>query len=76
MKIFNIVITTKSKIKFIINKSFDEGKNFSKKMDCAMVNPVIHSLKELRRNTWDIERVDQAIKWLEDNFIIDEDKLK
>ena len=34
----------------------------------SAVNPVIHSLKELRKNTWDVERVDHAIEWLEDNF--------
>ena len=38
----------------------------------SAINPVIHSLKELRKNTWDVERVDQAIKWLKDNFEVKE----
>lgn len=38
------------------------------KSNWAAINPVIHSLEELRNNTWDKERVDHAIKWLRDNF--------
>ena len=34
----------------------------------SAINPVIHSLKELRKNTWDKQRVDTIIEWLEDNF--------
>lgn len=34
----------------------------------SAVNPIIHSLKELRKNTWDVERVDHAIEWLKNNF--------
>lgn len=34
----------------------------------SAVNPVIHSLKELRKNTWDVERVNHAIERLKDNF--------
>jgi hypothetical protein len=38
----------------------------------AAINPVIHSLKELRNNTWDKDRVDGAIEWLERNFEVKE----
>lgn len=37
------------------------------------INPVIHSLKELRKNTWDKERVDKAVEWLEINFEVEDD---
>lgn len=40
-------------------------KNFLKFKDksaWAAINPVISSLKELRKNTWDKDRVDHAIK--------------
>lgn len=36
------------------------------------INPVIHSLWELRNNTWDKDRVDGAIEWLERNFEVKE----
>lgn len=39
----------------------------------SAINPVIHSLKELRNNTWDVERVDRAINWLKDNFEVQDD---
>lgn len=39
----------------------------------SAINPVIHSLKELRKNTWDVERVDKAINWLKDNFEVQDD---
>lgn len=42
-----------------------------KKSTWAAINPVIFSLRELRKNTWDVERVDHAIKWLEDNFKVE-----
>lgn len=33
----------------------------------------INQLKELRNNTWDVERVDQAINYLKDNFEVQDD---
>ena len=39
----------------------------------AAINPVIHSLWELRNNTWDKDRVDGAIEWLERNFEVKDD---
>lgn len=74
MKIFNLIITTEAKQKDRITSAlaygWDRGKNFAELNDVAIVNEVIHSLKELKHNTWDIERVEQAIKWLQDSFIL------
>lgn len=76
MKIFNIIITTQKKqhareiqkLTKIRSESCVKCHELDRKCDLAAVRPVIHSLKELRKNTWDVERVDQAIKWLTDNF--------
>jgi len=72
MRIFNLVITTKKKQEKYMD---DHDVELARELDridrmsvWAAVRPVIHSLKELRKNTWDVERVDQAIKWLTDNF--------
>ena len=67
-----IIITTKANQRTRELEAFQRGmseidKMFSKTTWSA-INPVIHSLKELRKNTWDVERVDQAIEWLKDNF--------
>ena len=77
MKIFNIIITTKANQRTREFEAFKRGmsemdKMFSKTTWLA-INPVIHSLKELRKNTWDVERVDQAINWLKDNFEVQDD---
>jgi hypothetical protein len=68
MKIFNLIITTKKKQDDLIISCMQRLDRVDKMSVWAAVRPVIHSLKELRKNTWDVERVDQAIKWLTDNF--------
>ena len=72
MKIFNIIITTKKKQIAYNAETFNQGWDACKKLEddstWTAINPVIHSLKELRNNTWDVDRVDQAINWLKDNF--------
>lgn len=47
-------------------------RRIDKKTTWAAINPVIHSLWELRNNTWDKDRVDDAIEWLERNFEVKE----
>ena len=72
MKIFNLIITTVNKKTIDEVKAFNKGWDGCKKVEddstWSAINPVIHSLKELRNNTWDVERVDHAINWLRDNF--------
>ena len=72
MKIFNIIITTKAKQNARELEAFKRGMSAIEKMlnkiNWSAINPVIQSLKELRKNTWDVERVDRAINWLKDNF--------
>ena len=72
MKIFNIIITTKAKQQARELEAFKQGMSKMDKIinetNWLAINPVIHSLKELRNNTWDVERVDRAINWLKDNF--------
>lgn len=68
MRIFNLVITTKKKQDDLIIGCMQRLDRVDRMSVWAAINPVIHSLKELRKNTWDVGRVDQAIKWLTDNF--------
>lgn len=42
------------------------------RINWATIRPVISSLRELRVNTWDKERIDKAIEWLIDNFRLEE----
>ena len=77
MKIFGLVIMTKRKLKEITDDIYKQGLDDANDIDVqsvwSAINPVIHSLKELRNNTWDVERVDQAINWLKDNFEVRDD---
>ena len=72
MKIFNIIITTKENQRTRELEAFQRGMSKMDKIinetNWSAINPVIHSLKELRNNTWDVERVDRAINWLKNNF--------
>ena len=72
MKIFNIIITTKAKQQARELEAFKQGMSKMDKIinetNWSAINPVINSLKELRKNTWDVERVDRAINWLKNNF--------
>lgn len=69
MKIFGLYIYTKEELDKICHYKYSEGINIGietqDKLNRATLQPVVHSLKELRQNTWDVERVDHAIKWLE-----------
>lgn len=77
MRIFNLIITTVNKQKLRDKKCFAEGwargKFFIDQNNLSAIIPLIYSLQELRNNTWDVERVDQAINWLKDNFEVKDD---
>lgn len=69
MKIFGLYIYNRRGLERKFNDYFEVGVNrgteTQKKINRAVLHPVVHSLKELRQNTWDVERVDHAISWLE-----------
>lgn len=71
MKIFNIIITTRKKQDDFIISCMQRLERVDRMSVWAAINPVIHSLKELRNNTWDKDRVDGAIKWLTNNFKVE-----
>ena len=75
MRIFNIIITTKSKQQARELEAFKRGMSEMDKIinetNWSTIIPLIHSLQKLRNNTWDVERVDQAINWLKDNFEVE-----
>jgi hypothetical protein len=66
------IITTKKKRDDLIISCLNRLEKVSRMGTWSAINPVIHSLKELRNNTWDKDRVDGAIEWLKDNFEVKE----
>lgn len=71
MKIFNLIITTKKKQDDLIIRCMQRLDRVDRLSVWAAINSVIHSLKELRNNTWDKDRVDGAIEWLTNNFKVE-----
>ena len=72
MKIFNIIITTKNKQIEYNAKTFIQGWDACKKVEddstWSAINPVIHSLEELRADTWNQDKITYIQEWLKDNF--------
>lgn len=62
-----ILTTSKKQLEMMI-KYDAKMSEINARSNWSAINPVIHSLEELRNNTWDVERVDHAINWLKDNF--------
>lgn len=68
MKILNIILAPIKREKYISKELITEIDRINEMSTWSAINPVIHSLKELRKNTWDKQRIDNIIEWLENNF--------
>ena len=75
MKIFNIIITTKAKQQARELEAFKQGMSKMDKLlneiNWSAINPVIHSLEELRADTWNQDKITYIQEWLKDNFEVD-----
>ena len=76
MRIFNIIITTKSKQRTRELEDFQQGWDACKKLEddstWSAINPVIHSLEELRADTWNQDKITYIQEWLKDNFEVED----
>ena len=65
VKIFNLIITTKKNyeenIAEVVNRSLEIDRRFK----WSAIGEVMHSFEELKRNTWDVERVN----WMKKRII-------
>lgn len=71
MKIFNIIITTKKKQDDFIISCMQRLDRVDRMSVWAAINPVIHSLEELRADTWNQDKITKIQEWLKNNFCID-----
>lgn len=55
-----------TKLKQSFQVGFEKAEDFYRRYKRSTLNPVVYSLKELRKNTWDKERIDFMISYLED----------
>ena len=75
MKIFNIIITTKANQRTRELEAFQRGMSkmgkLLNKINWSTINPVIHSLEELRADTWNQDKITYIQEWLKDNFEVE-----
>ena len=75
MRIFNIIITTKANQRTRELEAFQRGWDAYEKVEYgstwSAINPVIHSLEELRADTWNQDKITKIQEWLKNNFCID-----
>ena len=71
MRIFNIIITTKKKQDDFIIGCMQRLDRVNRKSVWLAINPVIHSLEELRADTWNQDKITKIQEWLKNNFCID-----
>ncbi len=62
------VLTTQKKIDDLVIYCMYRLDKQNELSTWAAIRPVISSLSELEKNTWDVERVRIMKKWLKDNF--------
>ena len=72
MRIFNIIIISRSKYLNDLTEGFNAGWNGCEKIKdkaaLTAINPVIHDLESLRANTWDQDKITHIQNWLKNNF--------
>ena len=74
MKIFNLIITTKKEQDDLIISCMNKLEAVDRMSTWSAINPVIYDLEELKKNTWDIDRVENIQKWLKINFEVKNEK--
>lgn len=62
------IITTRWRMREYAEKVSKDILELDSTLDKIALNPVIHSLQELRKNTWDLERVDYIINKIKRHF--------
>lgn len=71
MKIFNIIITTKKKQDDLVISCMQRLERVDRMSVWSAINPVIHSLEELRADTWNQDKITKIQEWLKNNFCIE-----
>lgn len=70
------ILMTRSKLfSFLVSAGVGRDK-INDKFTWAAIRPVIFSLEELKKNTWDKDRVEWIQKYLKDNFEVEYDILQ
>ena len=66
------IITGRGLFEKLVEYDVERSKT-EKEFNREKIGKVINELQELRKNTWDVERVDRIINWLKDKFEVQDD---
>lgn len=69
------IFMTKSKLFSLLVSAGVERDKINDKFAWMSIRPVIFSMEELKKNTWDKDRVEWIQQYLKDNFEVDDDLL-
>lgn len=72
-KWYRPIFMTRRKLFSLLVSSGVEQDKINDKFTWAAIRPVISSLEELKKNTWDKERVERIQQWLKENFEVTND---
>ena len=70
------ILMTRSKLFSLLTSAGVERDKINDKFTWAAIRPVIFSLEELKKNTWDKDRVEWIQRYLKDNFEVNDDLLQ
>ena len=70
------ILMTRSKLFSLLVSAGVERDKINDKFAWAAIRPVISDLEELKKNTWDKDRVEWLQEYLKDNFEVDNDLLQ
>lgn len=62
------IFMTRGKLFSILVSSDAEQRRVDDRIMWAVIRPVIFSLEELKKNTWDVKRIEWIQQYLKDNF--------
>lgn len=69
------ILMTRSKVFSLLVSAGVEQDKINNKIARAAIRPVISDLEELKKNTWDKDRVEWIQSYLKDNFEVNDDLL-
>ena len=68
------ILMTRSKLFSLLTSAGVERDKINNKFAWVAIRPVIFSLEELKKNTWDKERVEWIQRYLKENFEVKDDE--
>lgn len=69
------ILMTRRKVFSLLVSAGVEQDKINNKFTWAAIRPVISDLEELKKNTWDKDRVEWIQSYLKDNFEVNDDLL-